>query len=91
MGFQIPCTAVQVVLSESDVPSGTALMVFSQALGGALTISIAQNVLSSRLSEQLFRARVRGSKLLSRFVADKITRAVSIYSGSTSAWLVTKI
>lgn len=56
LGFQIPYTAVQVVLSEGDVPSGNALVVFFQALGGALAISIAQNILSSRLSGYLTKA-----------------------------------
>lgn len=53
MGFQIPYTAVQVVLSEDDVPSGNALVVFSQAMGGALAISIAQNILSASLNKEL--------------------------------------
>lgn len=59
MGFQVPYTAVQVVLSEEDVPSGNALVVFFQALGGALAISIAQNVLSSTLSKKLSSAGLR--------------------------------
>ena len=61
MGFQIPYTAVQVVLNESDIPSGNALMVFFQALGGALAISIAQNVLSSSLNAQLSKAGIGDS------------------------------
>ena len=51
--FQIPYTVVQVVLSTEDKPMGNALVVFFQALGGALAISGAQNILTSRLERQL--------------------------------------
>ena len=51
--FQIPYSAVQVVLSPDDLPIGNALIVFSQALGGALAVSIGQNVLSNTLLQQL--------------------------------------
>ena len=53
--FQIPYTAVQVVLSAEDLPIGNALVVFFQALGGALAVSIGQNVLSNTLLQQLKR------------------------------------
>ena len=53
MAFQIPYTAAQVVLSAEDLPMGNALIVFFQALGGALAISIGQNVLSNVLNQQL--------------------------------------
>lgn len=51
--FQIPYSAVQVVLSPDDLPIGNALIVFFQALGGALAVSIGQNVLSNVLLKQL--------------------------------------
>ena len=53
IAFQIPYTAAQVVLSTEDLPMGNALIVFFQALGGALAISIGQNVLSNALLQQL--------------------------------------
>ena len=53
MAFQIPYSATQVVLSTHDLPSGNAVIVFSQALGGALAVSIAQNILSSSLMQHL--------------------------------------
>lgn len=53
--FQIPYSAVQVVLSPEDLPIGNALVVFFQALGGALAVSIGQNVLSNTLLRQLER------------------------------------
>ena len=51
--FQIPYSAVQVVLPPDDLPIGNALIVFFQALGGALAVSIGQNVLSNTLLRQL--------------------------------------
>ena len=53
MSFQIPYSAVQVVLSPEDLPIGNALIVFFQALGGALAVGIGQNVLSNTLLQQL--------------------------------------
>jgi hypothetical protein len=44
VGFQIPIIAVQTVLSLEDVPVGTACVIFFQSLGGALFISVGQNV-----------------------------------------------
>ncbi|KAL9582991.1 MAG: hypothetical protein Q9212_002972 [Teloschistes hypoglaucus] len=55
MAFQIPYTAAQVVLPAEDLAMGNALIVFFQALGGALAISIGQNVLSSSLHRELAR------------------------------------
>lgn len=53
MAFQIPYSAVQVVLPPDDLPVGNALVVFFQALGGALAVSIGQNVLSNVLLRKL--------------------------------------
>ncbi|KAL9106893.1 MAG: hypothetical protein Q9227_008141 [Pyrenula ochraceoflavens] len=49
LGFQQANMAAQTVLPKIDVPSGTALMFFGQQLGGALFISVAQNIFSNRL------------------------------------------
>jgi MFS family permease len=49
LGFQQPMIAVQTVLEMRDVPTGTALAVFSQTLGGSLFSSVAQNVFSNKL------------------------------------------
>lgn len=49
MGMQQPLMAVQTVLDISDVPTGTAVLIFLQTLGGALFVSIAQNVFSNKL------------------------------------------
>lgn len=48
-GVQIPFIAVQVVLSTADMPTGNACAFFFNSLGGALSISIAQNIFSNGL------------------------------------------
>ncbi|KAJ7136303.1 major facilitator superfamily transporter [Mycena crocata] len=48
-GMQQPILAAQAVLTLTDIPIGTSIIMFSQTLGGALFISIAQNVFSNKL------------------------------------------
>lgn len=50
---QIPFIAVQVVLSAKDMPTGNALAIFFNTLGGALSVSIAQIIFSNLLVQQL--------------------------------------
>ena len=52
-GFQQPIIAAQTVLPMADVPIGTAFVIFIQLLGGSLFVSVAQNVLSTRLVASL--------------------------------------
>ncbi|GAB7357624.1 hypothetical protein MBLNU459_g0122t1 [Dothideomycetes sp. NU459] len=52
-GMQQPLIAVQAVLPKADVPIGTAIIMFSQTLGGALFISVAQNVFTNKLLKNL--------------------------------------
>ena len=49
-GVQIPYIAVQVVLSSKDMPTGNALAIFFNSLGGAISISVAQNIFSNGLT-----------------------------------------
>ncbi|KAJ7485872.1 major facilitator superfamily domain-containing protein [Mycena latifolia] len=49
LGMQQPMLAAQNVLPLKDVPVGTSIIMFSQTLGGALFISIAQNVFTNKL------------------------------------------
>ncbi|KAJ7160574.1 major facilitator superfamily transporter [Mycena crocata] len=49
LGMQQPILAAQAVLTLTDIPIGTSIIMFSQTLGGALFISIAQNVFSNKL------------------------------------------
>lgn len=50
---QIPFIAVQVVLEKKDMPIGNAIAIFFNSLGGAISISIAQNIFSNALVKQL--------------------------------------
>lgn len=51
--IQIPFISVQAVLSAKDMPTGNALTIFFNSLGGALSISIAQNIFSNTLLQKL--------------------------------------
>ncbi|KAL9093239.1 MAG: hypothetical protein Q9159_000416 [Coniocarpon cinnabarinum] len=53
LGQQQPSLAAQVVLDKKDVNTGVALMFFGQTLGGALFVSVGQNLLDNRLSKSL--------------------------------------
>jgi hypothetical protein len=52
-GMQQALVAVQTALPKKDVPIGTAIMMFSQTLGGALFISVGQNVFTNQLVKNL--------------------------------------
>lgn len=52
-GVQIPFIAVQVVLSDKDMPTGNAVVFFFNSLGGAIAISIAQNIFVNSLSRDI--------------------------------------
>ena len=49
MGMQQPLIVVQTVLDISQVPIGTSIIIFVQTLGGALFVSIGENVFSNKL------------------------------------------
>ena len=53
MGMQQANLAAQVVLSRRDVSIGASLMIFAQSLGGAIFISVGQNILSNKLAAGL--------------------------------------
>ena len=52
-GVQIPFIAVQVVLNNKDMPTGNAMAIFFNSLGGAISISVAQNIFSNGLAKNL--------------------------------------
>jgi hypothetical protein len=52
-GFQVPMTAVQTVLSQDDIPIGSAAVFFFQNLGGTLFISVGQSVFQNGLVSHL--------------------------------------
>ena len=53
LGMQLPLIAVQTVLPLDLVPTGTAVVVFTQTLGGAITVAIAQSVFQNKLISKL--------------------------------------
>lgn len=54
-GLQLTLIAVQTVLPKKDIPTGTAVVIFSQTLGGAIMVSVAQNVNTNQLLAGLAR------------------------------------
>ncbi|KAF9889455.1 hypothetical protein FE257_007357 [Aspergillus nanangensis] len=51
--LQVPNLAAQTVLELKDIPVGTALLAFIQQLGGAIFLSVGQNVLTNELANHL--------------------------------------
>ena len=52
-GMQQPSVAAQTVLPKKDVPTGAALMFFSQTLGGSIFVSVANNIFDNKLAQSL--------------------------------------
>ena len=52
--------AAQTVLDIKDVPTGTAMVMFVQLLGGALFVSVGENVFTNHLIANIISARVPG-------------------------------
>ncbi|GAB1741464.1 hypothetical protein NU219Hw_g6695t1 [Hortaea werneckii] len=55
LGMQQATMAAQTVLRKQDVPTGVALLFFAQQLGGAIFVSVGQNVLDSKLVSSIGR------------------------------------
>jgi MFS family permease len=53
MGMQQPSIMAQIVLPKEDQPTGVALVFFGQNLGGAIFVSVAQNVFTDELASKL--------------------------------------
>jgi hypothetical protein len=71
-GMQQPLIASQTVLPLVDVPMGTSVIVFTQILGGALFVSVAQNVFSNQLVANL------------RTAVPNLNPAIVLETGATS-------
>ncbi|TQV97135.1 hypothetical protein V2A60_000231 [Cordyceps javanica] len=63
LGMQQPMVAMQASLEAADVAVGTAIIIFSQTLGGALFICVAQNVFQNKLKEVVSAANIPGLTL----------------------------
>lgn len=49
MGLELPNIAVQTILPEKDVAVGTSLVVFARSLGGAVFVSVGENLFSNSI------------------------------------------
>ncbi|KAH7062488.1 major facilitator superfamily domain-containing protein [Macrophomina phaseolina] len=67
-GMQQPLIAVQAALPTADIPIGTAIMMFTQTLGGALFISVGQNVFTNQLIKNIAHAIPEGGASLQGLV-----------------------
>ncbi|KAI7774257.1 hypothetical protein LA080_009034 [Diaporthe eres] len=52
-GFQVPQVAAQTVLPFKDIPTGIAITLFFQSLGGSIFVSVGNNVLNDRLARYI--------------------------------------
>ena len=88
-GMQQAGIAAQVILPKKDVPTGVSLMFFGRSLGGAVFISVAQNVFTNKLVHGL--TNVSGlapdvivatgaTQLRSVVSSDKLSIVVAVYS-----------
>lgn len=95
MGQNQPTTAIQAVLSQHDIATGTALVVFAQTLGAAIFVSVAQNVFISQLGRNLASA-VQGydasslssegaTDLAAVFNPEQLPAALVAYNGSLTS------
>lgn len=53
LGMQQPMIVAQTALKPADIPSGTAIVMFAQTLGGAIFVSVGQNVFQNQLVKNL--------------------------------------
>jgi len=56
LGLQLPMIAIQVVLPPTDIPTGTAVVIFAQTIGGAIMLSVGTNVFGNGLIKNLARS-----------------------------------
>lgn len=59
-GFQLPQIAAQTVLPFKDIPTGIAITLFFQSLGGSIFVSAGNNVLNDRLVKYITALKLRG-------------------------------
>lgn len=61
LGQQQPQIAIQAVLPKPDIPAGASIVVLFQTLSGAVFVTVGQNVLQNRLTQNLAKAFPNGS------------------------------
>lgn len=99
LGMQQPIITVQAVLPLKDIPTGTALVMFCQTFGGALFVSVAQNIFNNRLIsgltanvqeiDPLVILSVGATKLREGVQAQLLPAVLQIYSDSLNeTWYI---
>ncbi|EEP82982.1 conserved hypothetical protein [Uncinocarpus reesii 1704] len=99
LGFQLPLMAAQTVLKLEDVAVGTVLVMFAQTFGGALFVSVGQNVFVNRLMNGIREAapeidpsivlRVGATQLKAQVPPDLLDNIQSAYNiALTNTWYV---
>lgn len=73
-GFQLPQIAAQTVLPFKDIPTGIAITLFFQSLGGSIFVSAGNNVLNDRLLHYITALRLQG------------VNAVDVIEAGATAW-----
>lgn len=53
LGFQVPVSAVQATLPQIDIPSGSAMIIFIQTIGGAFLVSAGESAFEATLTKKL--------------------------------------
>lgn len=87
LGMQQASVAAQTVLPKKYVPIGAALMQFGNALGGSMFVSVAQNVFTSRLIDNLVKALPDSGTDIARIVIN--TGATELHKMIDSKYLPT--
>ncbi|EGE77149.2 major facilitator superfamily transporter [Blastomyces dermatitidis ATCC 18188] len=99
IGFQLPILIPQVVLDIQDVAIGIVVAMFSQLLGGALFVSVAQNIFTNKLFTGIVSAAPEvdptivlreGATSLQRVIPERFLDAVQeVYNSAlTETWYV---
>lgn len=71
--LQIPLVASQTVLPLEDVPTGTSVLIFCQLLGGAIFVSVGQNLFTNELVRRISKVPGIDALNLQREGATRIT------------------
>ncbi|KAJ5171101.1 uncharacterized protein N7500_003884 [Penicillium coprophilum] len=79
LGMQQPMIVAQTALKAEDIPSGTAIVMFAQTLGGAIFVSVGQNVFQNQLVQNL--AHYAPEEDAAKLISAGATMLRSIVSG----------
>lgn len=77
LGMQQAGVAAQTILDRKDIATGVSLMFFARSLGGAIFLSVGQNVFTNRLTEGLAKVSSIDAKFILRIGATELRRLVA--------------